>query len=314
MATDALRRQALRPEGLRSRPVRMARVFDDPEAVLELVDALAPYSPVGTYYNGGQPNADGRDIPWFLDEPDSDLLVGNPRWIAAAHEAFDAGIVRPIRCVVNVNAPAPIGAPHIDLPVFRGFSAPRIPIWLLMSMARSRLFFDWMVPLASGIAWFWRGEGGEFEYWPDGSRASSVAERSPLWNVGVMSDNEVMWHRVGAIGPAGRQVELESGIPATAQMHRTGGGWEIRHGARTIAAYAPQDVRISFVWKAYVFKDEAHLASFEDSSYDLDLDQVVAIFQDDLAERGVRSPVPADPLADGDWRDLLDRTYLSPFE
>jgi hypothetical protein len=314
MATDGLRRQALRPEGLRSKPVRMAKVFDDPEAALELVDALAPYSPVGTYYNGGQPNADGSDIPWFLDEPDSELLVQNPRWIAAAHEAFDAAIVRPIRRVVNVNAPAPIGPPHIDLPVFRGFSAPRIPIWLLMSMARSRLFLDWMVPLASGIAWFWRGAGGEFEYWPDGPGGASVAERAPLWNVGVMSDNEVMWHRVGAIGPAARQDELAGGIPADAQLHRTGEGWEIRHGDRAIVAYAPQEVRISFVWKAYVFKDDAHLASFEDSKYDLDLDQVVAIFDDDLARRGVSAPRPADPLADGDWRDLLDRTYVSPFE
>ena len=42
MATDALRRQALRPQGLRSKPVRIASVFDDPDAVLRLIRELAP--------------------------------------------------------------------------------------------------------------------------------------------------------------------------------------------------------------------------------------------------------------------------------
>ena len=111
MATDALRRQALRPQGMRSKPVRMSKLFDDPEPVLQLIRELAPYRPVGYYYNGGKPNPDGVDVPWFLDEPDSALLVQNPRWSAAAREAFAAEIVRPIRCVVNLNPPAPASPP-----------------------------------------------------------------------------------------------------------------------------------------------------------------------------------------------------------
>ena len=311
MATEAARRQALRPEGLRSKPVRMAKVFDDPDAVLRLIDELAPYDPVGTYFNGGWPNPDGIDVPWFLVEPDSELLVHNPHWVTAAKQTFAAEIVRPIRCVVNVNPPAAVGPPHIDLPVFRGFSAPDQPIWLLMSMAHSRLFFDWMVPLASGIAWFWRGEGGEFEYWPDGLQAASVAERPPLWNVGVMSDNEVMWHRVGGIGTPARQAELAGRVPATSQMHGTANGWEIRHGDTKIASYTPDEVRLSLVWKGYVFRDEAHLASFENRAYDLDLDQVVDVFQADLAARGVAARRPVDPLKDDEWRQLLERIYRS---
>jgi hypothetical protein len=313
MNVEAPRRKALRPEGIRSKPIRMARVFDDPEAVLRLVRDLAPYSTVGTYYNGGQPNPDGVDPPWFLVEPDSALIIDNPNWIVAAREAFGAGIVHPIRCVVNLNPSAPASPPHLDLPVFRGFSAPRIPIWLLMCMSHSRLFLDWLVPLASGIAWFWRGQGGEFEYWPDGSDGAPASENAPLWNVGVMSDNEAMWHRVGAIGPAECQSELAGGVPGTAQMHCADVGWEIRDADRVVASYGAEDVRISIVWKGYVFKDEAHLASFEDSAYDLDLDLVVEIFRDNLAARGLPSHRPTDPMTDKGWQALVQEAYVSPF-
>jgi hypothetical protein len=312
MSTQLLRRLALRPKGIRSKPVRMGTVFDDPDTVLRLVRELAPYPTVGTYYNGGASNPQAMDPPWFLVEPDSDLLVQNPNWVAAAREAFEAKIVRPIRCVVNLNGPAPASPPHLDLPVFRGFSAPEVPIWLLMSMSRSGLFLDWMVPLASGIGWFWTGEGGEFEYWADGPDGDPVSVRPPMWNIGVMSDNEAMWHRVGAIGPVTRQSELGAGVPGTAQMHPAGGGWEIRHEGRTLASYRSDEVRISFVWKGYVFKDEAHLASFEDNSYNLELDQVIDIFCEDLAARGCSSRHPGDPLTDEEWRRVLEETYLPP--
>jgi hypothetical protein len=291
----------------------MARVFDDEAAVLRRIRELGPYYPVGVYNNAEQPEPEPMYPNWFLVEPDCDLIVQNPRWIAAAREAFAAEIVRPIRCVVNLNPPAPAADPHLDLPVFRGFSSPEMPIWLLMAMSRSRLFLDWLVPLASGVAWFWRGEGGEFAYWPDGPAGEPVAERPPLWNVGVMADNEAMWHRVGATGPAARQGEFAEGVPASARMDVLGEGWEIDRAGRRLAAYAADEVRISIVWKGYVFKDEAHLASFEDSAYDLDLDQVVAILHEDLAARGLATRPPADPLGDLAWRALLDRTYVSPF-
>ena len=113
-----------------------------------------------------------------------------------------------------------------------------------------------------------------------------------MWNIGVMSDNEAMWHRVGAIGTTERQSELIAGVPSTAQMHPSERGWEVRQEDRVLASYTSEDVRISFVWKGYAFKDEAHLASFEDSSYDLDLDQVTEIFCEDLAARGRPSRPP----------------------
>jgi hypothetical protein len=93
-----------------------------------------------------------------------------------------------------------------------------------------------------------------------------------------------------------------------------GEGWEIRHDGRHIASYQAREVRLSILWKGYVFKDEAHLASFEDPGYDLDLDKVVEIFGEDLAARGISCRHPSDPLADDEWRQQLERTYVTPFD
>jgi hypothetical protein len=288
----------------------MARVFDEPDAVLQKITRLAPFKAIGSIFG----SEEVQTVPnWFFASLTETPILHDPNWTAAAQEAFGATIVRPIRCALNLNPPAPAGEPHLDMPSFRGFAAPDAPLWLLGAMSRSRLFLDWLVPLASGIAWFWRGEGGEFTYWLDGPESQPNAESSPLWNVGVMSDNEVMWHRVGAIGPAQRREEFAYGLPRAAELHRSPKGWIISHAGRTLANYLPDEVRISIVWKGYVFKDEAHLASFEDRDYDLSLDQVVQIFREDFASRGLPSHCPLEPLADLEWRALLEGTYVSPF-
>jgi hypothetical protein len=270
---------------------------------------------MAAYFGLERPVLSSVDYPWFIDRPESDLLLNNPRWIAAAREAFSAEIVHPLHCTVNLNGPsASTGPAHQDVPAFRGFSEAKAPIWLLNVMSRSRLFLPWLAPVASGLAWFYRGQGGEFEYWPDGPERPSVSERPPLWNYGVMSDNEVMWHRVAAIGSPDRAAQLAGRLSVRAKMHLSAEGWSIVDDGRTIMSLEPDELRISLLWKAYVFKDEAHLRSFENKAYDLDVSQVVDIFMDDLGKRGVHAPRPADPLTDEEWTALLQRTYPPPFD
>jgi hypothetical protein len=75
----------------------------------------------------------------------------------------------------------------------------------------------------------------------------------------------------------------------------------------------PDEIRISMLWKAYVFQNEDHVASFENPAMDLDLDQVTGMFLADLDGRGVRVTRPADPLMDTAWQRLLFETYVPPF-
>jgi hypothetical protein len=97
-------------------------------------------------------------------------------------------------------------------------------------------------------------------------------------------------------------------------MHHIGGGiWDIRDGERTVTRLGPEDIRISMLWKAYVFQNEDHVASFENPAMDLDLDQVTDMFLEDLNGKGIRAERPADPLTDPGWQRLLYETYMTPF-
>jgi hypothetical protein len=55
------------------------------------------------------------------------------------------------------------------------------------------------------------------------------------------------------------------------------------------------------VWKGDVETD-AHRES-------LTLDRTMSIFADDLRRRSIVFRIPADPLSDNEWMELLDRVY-----
>lgn len=305
--------ERLRPEGMRSTPLRMEPVFEDPESALAHIRQGGPYRTMVAYMGHSASDDGPAGMPWFLTKSKADVLLGAPRWAEAAREAFEAEIVRPMHVVINLNGPMPAGPPHLDQPEFRGFGIADAPLWLLTAMSKSRLFLPWLIPLASGVAWFWRGEGGEFEYWPAGPEGPSTVAARPMWNSGVMSDNEAMWHRVGGFGAEPRQRRLQQEVRAGAQLDWERGCWRITQDGGELTAFEPEEVRISLVWKALVFRDGAHLASFEDKRFDLDLERVTEIFFDDLTERGIVLSRPADPFGDPEWRAVLEETYRTPF-
>jgi hypothetical protein len=309
----AIAKRRLRPPHVRSQPVDVARVFDDPDRIVRALQERGPYPTACAFHGMQDTGAAMLRYPWFLTMAYDEPFLRIPSFEAAAREAFSCEIVRPLHCTFNFTHSPERQPPHVDLPVFRGMSAPETPVWLLMNMSYSKLFQDWMVPVASGLVWFWRGQGGEFEYWPDGLEASSRRVSPPMWNIGVMSDNEFMWHRVLPM-PAAAEEDGLVGLRASDELHYVDDGWDIRDGERRVAHLAPSEVRISLLWKAYVFKDQEHLASFEDSDFNLDLDQVVDIYLADLAAKGVAARRPSDPLADPAWRERLQDVYAPRFE
>lgn len=308
--------ERLRPAAMQSRPVRLEGIFDDPDAVVRLIQDRSPYITMAAFHDMADVLGGPRTQPFFRDTFEDELFLQNPRWMQAARESFSAEIVRPFKCILNLNGPMDATGVHVDLPIFRGFAAPAIPVWLLMNMSYSGLFQDWMVPIASGLAWFYRGHGGAFAYWPDGAEGAPRLERAPLWNSGVMSDNEFMFHGVSPIGSDAERAPLKGALRASDRLWYAGDGdWEIRDGERVAHHLTSGQVRLSLLWKAYVFRNQEHLASFEDRSMDLTRDQVVDTYLADLAGKGVKLARPADPLTDADWRQTLEQTYrqtLSP--
>jgi hypothetical protein len=312
--TTSKKIEALRPAAMQSVPVRLDRMFNDPDIVIDLIKARAPYPTLAEYHQMQDSLGGAQTRPWFRTHFQDELLLQNPRWLQAAKDAFSAQIVRPFKCILNLNGPMPAGGVHVDLPVYRGFAAPAAPVWLLMNMTYSGLFQPWMVPIASGLAWFYRGVGGEFEYWADGTHAPPRIETTPMWNTGVMSDNEFMWHGVRAIGTPEDQKKLNGVLNVSDRLHYRGGEeWEIRDGARLVARLSPSQLRISLLWKAYVFLNDEHLASFENRDMDLTLDQVIDIYREDLASKGVTVRRPADAINDVPWRKVLEGNYRAAF-
>ena len=68
-------------------------------------------------------------------------------------------------------------------------------------MGKSGLFTDYLVKMAQIITWWYRGEPGGFTYWPDGPLGPPKNLEMPMWNRGVVVQNEMMFHRGDPVGP-----------------------------------------------------------------------------------------------------------------
>ena len=307
-----------RPSTQIAPPVRLARAFDDPDGVIDLIHRGAPYKTIAAV----QRQPDERPCSaWFRNFwalggkvlfEGAEPFFHNPRFIEAARRSFRAEVVRPWAMMTNLNLPAAGAPPHLDLPFFRGLHQREVPGWMLTPMGYSGLFHEWAIPVASAITWFYEGEGGEFEYWPDGMDAPSQSVAPPYSNTSVVADNEYMYHRVGATGSPDEYWALDS-MPYHARLGRdTAGDWEVREGERLVASLPYGKVRLSVLWKAFCFETRAMADSYDDHSHDLAPATVTAIFCEDLARRGVEFTEPDDAFTDPAWRRLLFDVYGAP--
>jgi hypothetical protein len=80
------------------------------------------------------------------------------------------------------------------------------------------------------------------------------------------------------------------------------GNWTILEDGEVRATYPSRAIRFSVLWKAEVRNGNSR-------PFDLTLDQIMAIFTEDLRHRGIDFHVPSSPLADTPWILLLQRIY-----
>jgi hypothetical protein len=300
-----------RPRAMQSKPVLMDAVFDDADEAIRRIRASGPFETLLAYHKalGKGP----YDVPMFRHAMTDAFFLDNPNWIEAARRAFNAAIVQPVRCLLNLSPPMEELMTHTDLPTFRGFEATAESGGLLMPMINSQLFFDWMVPFASGLAWFYRGEGGSFLYWADGTDALPRFVHPPFWNCGVMSDNEAMFHAVSAVGSPQARRGLAGLVRRSDRISPVGDAdWEITGDEHPAIRLGGHEIRMSLLWRARVFRDEEHMASFEDKAHDLTPERIADVFLEDLARRGQPAREPGDPL-DPEWVAFLTQAYPPSF-
>jgi len=303
-------------------PVWVEPAYDDREAVRALVRSHSPY-PLMMSSAGYGEMAGEFCPPWFrshwaldgvaVDDATRALLHHEP-FVDATKQMLGVQVVRPTTLLVNLMGPQVAGARHVDTPTFRGLKRSEVPVWLLVVMGSSGLFEEWRVHVAGALAWFYDRDDGAYEYWPGGNRgvdAPSESAHGPFGNVALVADNDLMPHRVGAIGDAD---EFTSRVKVTNDAVITAsddGAWTIAGSGTAPQRVDDHEVRVSILWKALTFVDATDARRFDEHEDDLDVETIVRTLRDDLHGRGIAVDAPDDAFTDPGWSRALTDTYIA---
>ncbi|HSO96980.1 MAG TPA: hypothetical protein VLV81_13185 [Acidimicrobiia bacterium] len=217
--------------------------------------------------------------------PGIEPFLGHAGLADAARAVHGRPIVAPSIAYANLLVPGQELAVHTDVPEFRGANRKSVPQWLLVVMHHSGLFDEWRLPIATGIAWFQRSEGGALLYWPDGPIAPGRTH--PIRpNTALVLDTDSVFHGVASVGSVATEdlPPIATGVTLTAAGADT---WSLRDATGAeLATYAWDELRFSVSWKAYCLRDEAERHAWQHHTDDLDYDTIVGRLLEDLRARG----------------------------
>ena len=208
-------------------------------------------------------------------------LLAHEEFIEASRRLYGRPIVRPFDLHVGLLTPGQRMQIHTNIPEFRGLGRETDPDWLLVAMHHSGLFDDWRIAVVTAVAWFGTApEGGEFVFYPDGPFGRSVAVRA-LDNTAIVFDASTLYHGVDHV----------AGAPAAAngtELRFVGDStWVLSDGLDAITRFKSSDLRLSAVWSARCFYDEAEERKVHDHSRDLTRARVLETLGDGLRRRGI---------------------------
>lgn len=126
-------------------------------------------------------------------------------------------------------------------------------------------------------------------------------------NTALVGDNHGMFHQVEPVGPFGAGTHLVSAAAQLAPANDGSGDWVVND--RGVESYrAPfRGFRASVLWKADIYSSEEERRRVEQDT--LSLEDVVRIFDEDLAERGADFRCDLDCLADPALARALSAVY-----
>jgi hypothetical protein len=229
-----------------------------------------------------------------------EALMHHEGFTDAARAIHGRPVIVPAIVYANILLPGQELAVHTDVPEFRGANRKLMPQWLLVVMHHSGLFERWRMPIATGIAYFGGGRGGELAYYPDGAEGPPRTY-APKHNTAVMLDTDTVFHGVDRVlGDEAVLADLKIGM----RLHHEGDRrWALRDpDDRAVrATFATDDLRYSVSWKAYCFADDEERQAWASHGDDLTLDTILDTLADDVGRR------PAD---DAEFGRLLIDHYI----
>lgn len=297
-------------------PVLLHDVIDDLNAVVQILERQAPYTPLGGWFRSGQAPVEPTLPMWFQNDwvhdtfaaEGSEVFLHHPRYLEAAARFYDAEVVEPQSVYVNLMAAIDGGGPaHTDNPRFHGRDRTNTPMWLLRTMLWSGLFEKYEILQATAIWWMHDVEGGAILYWADGPDRPPRVHDTAMANTALLGDNHGMFHQVGPVGPFDGEPHLITAQAELAPVGDGSGDWAVTdRGA--VQYRAPLDaIRVSVLWKADVYRTEAERAQRIRST--LSLDDVADRFADDLASRDLDLRLDLARLDDLTHRDAFVAAY-----
>jgi hypothetical protein len=224
-------------------------------------------------------------------ERGDELLLHHEGLIEAARKVHDRPVIVPNIVYANLLVPGQELAVHTDVPEFRGANRKRFPQWLIVVMHHSRLFERWRMPIATGISYFGRCQGGALAYYPQGPDAP--AETLPArHNSAIVLDTDTVFHGVDRVAETQPLPALRPGMQL---VYEGEGDWRIGPAEAPLARYQWDEIRFSVSWKAYCYVDEAERRMVEQHGDDLDLPGILDALVADLRVRGrIEGDVPDD--------------------
>lgn len=293
-------------------PLILAQHFSSPEALMATMSGAAPFGLelkldmfMTPTFRGFYANYSAALFPEIQD------CFYNPTFLEYAKSYWGAQYAKPQMMLFNVNGPCANCDPgHLDAPSFRGVRYESAPTWLVSVMGKSGLFRDYLIKMAQVITWFSHDPTSGFTYWPDGPVKQPQRLQPPIYNRGVVVQNEMMLHRGEANGPLDQQY-----LPGLAFDSKFNGdpadknGWQVKTGDKVIAQYKTDDLRFLVHWSAEVFEDFSELKKNMDHTADLSLDQVFETLIKDVRSMGIEISPPADPLTDPVFIKTLNDAY-----
>lgn len=236
--------------------------------------------------------------------PGIEPFLHHESFVDAARALHGRPIIEPAIVYANLLVVGQELAVHTDVPEFRGANRRTLPQWLMVVMHHSGLFEAWRMPIATGIAYFGRAEGGELAYYPEG--ADGPARTHPTeHNTAVLLDTDSVFHGVDRVG--GYETPPPPFRPGLS-MALEDGTWVARDEEdQPVAAFTTSEVRFSVSWKAYCFADEAERDAWRAHADDLTLEVILARLLDDLRQRRPDVAVPDD---EDELGALLIDTYI----
>ncbi|BBZ11906.1 hypothetical protein [Mycobacterium branderi] len=235
----------------------------------------------------------------------------NARFVELVKAYWKADYAKPQMMLFNINGPCANRDPgHLDSPSFRGVRHENAPTWLTSVMGKSGLFQDYLIKMAQVITWFSLDPGSGFTYWPDGPLKPPSRLLPPVYNRGVVVQNEMMVHRGEANGP------LEQQIPSGLTFDTVFTGdpvdrdhWLLKNGNDVIARHHTDELRFLVHWSAEVFSDYDELKKNMEGSDDLTIEQAIDTLVKDVNARGIALAMPDNPLHDPEFIRTLNAAY-----